>query len=282
MARMMLSLARIPQPRIGSFRFHDDGTITLTNRPLTCSIMRLENDGTPRTIQRDDTYLCVEPFLSDLSAFHDERFLSHPNAVYDERSCRGEMAARVLVRALAHHYIEREHRNGPFLLQLTDLHASNIFVDDQWNVTCLIDLEWICALPVEKLAVPYWLTGRAIDEIRGEDLARFNEIHEEYMGVVEEEEGNMAAAGHLSLAHVIRRTWESEAVWFWYSMTSINAMYPLITDHVCPRFSPALLSGGEELLSRFWAEDSATVVENKVAAYRQYVEDLERLFKSNT
>jgi hypothetical protein len=34
-----------------------------------------------------------------------------------------------------------QHRHGPFPLQLTDLHASNIFVDEDWNITCLIDLE---------------------------------------------------------------------------------------------------------------------------------------------
>ncbi|KAJ0127283.1 Uncharacterized protein HZ326_29615 [Fusarium oxysporum f. sp. albedinis] len=52
-------------------------------------------------------------------------------------------------------------------LQFTDLHASNIFVDEEWNVTCFVDLEWISALPVEMLAVPYWLTGCKIDEIEG-------------------------------------------------------------------------------------------------------------------
>lgn len=58
MARLTLSLANIPQPRIGSFQFHTDGTITLTNRPLLCSLIILENDGALRTIQRNETYTC--------------------------------------------------------------------------------------------------------------------------------------------------------------------------------------------------------------------------------
>lgn len=37
-ARIMLSLARVPQPRIGSFQFHDNGSISLTNWPLTCTM----------------------------------------------------------------------------------------------------------------------------------------------------------------------------------------------------------------------------------------------------
>jgi hypothetical protein len=40
-----------------------------------------------------------------------------------------------------HYYVKRERRNGPFYLQLTDLHASNIFVDENWNIAYLIDLE---------------------------------------------------------------------------------------------------------------------------------------------
>lgn len=169
-ARLTLSLARIPQPRIGAFQFHDDCTVTLSNRPLTCAIMMLENDGTPRTINKSNTYSCTESFVSDMITLHDKYFLSNPNAVYDAGDCRGQMAARTLLRAVSHHYVKQEFRNGPFLLQLSDFHASNIFVDEEWNITCLIDLEWVCAVPAEMLAVPYWLTGRAIDGLRREHL----------------------------------------------------------------------------------------------------------------
>lgn len=60
MARVMLSLTCIPQPRIGSFRFHGDGTIALTNRPLPYALVILENGGAPRTIPTDETYTCTE------------------------------------------------------------------------------------------------------------------------------------------------------------------------------------------------------------------------------
>ncbi|PNY25627.1 Uncharacterized protein TCAP_04425 [Tolypocladium capitatum] len=159
MARLILSLARIPQSRIGSFRFNNDCTITLTNRPLICSMIILENDGTPRTINEKDTYMCTEAFVADMLSLHENRFLSNLNAVIDEYDCRTQMADQTFLRALSHNYIKRERRNGPFLLQLTDFHASNIFVDEDWNITCLIDLEWMCFLPAEMIDVPYWVTG---------------------------------------------------------------------------------------------------------------------------
>jgi len=166
----MLSLARVPQARIGSFQFHDNGTVTLTNRPLSCSVMILENDGAPRTMSRDETFVCTDAFVSDMLTFYDYRFLSQPNAVYSDDDCRAQMAVKALLRVLSPRHVRRDLRSGPFALQLTDLHASNIFVDEEWNVPGLVDLEWICALPLEMLRAPYWMTGCAVDDIQGEEL----------------------------------------------------------------------------------------------------------------
>lgn len=116
---------------------------------------------------------------------------------------------KVLLRALAHHYVRRNERrnerNGPFFLQLSDFHASNIFVVDEWNVTCIIDLEWLCSLPVENLSVPYWITGRAIDGIKGGHLVEFEEAlgGGEFMEVFAEEEDKIEAEHGLSLTKIM-------------------------------------------------------------------------------
>lgn len=112
-ASIILSLARIPQPRIGSFQFNDDCTVTLTNRPLTCTTIILENEGTPRTIQKSDTYTSTEPFVSDMMTFHDNRLRSNPNAVYDASDCRNQMSQRAILRALSHYYIKSRTPQRP-------------------------------------------------------------------------------------------------------------------------------------------------------------------------
>ena len=114
MSRLMLSLANIPQPRIGSFQFNPDGTITLTNRPLPCSIIILENDGALRTIQRNATYTCTKPFVADMLALHENRFLSNPNAVYDAKDCRGQMAASALLTEAFKHLTMPYSRSRSF------------------------------------------------------------------------------------------------------------------------------------------------------------------------
>lgn len=237
--------------------------------------MILENDGAPRTIQRHDTYTSTEPFVADMLTFHDSCFLSNANAVYDEEDCRGQMAARTLLRALSHRYVRRERRDGPFLLQLTDLHPSNIFVDEEWNITCLLDLEWVCALPAEMLAVPYWLAGCGIDQIEGERLGEFDKVRQEFMQVFAEVECRMPAKCDLSLAQLMCRTWESKGVWFWYCIESVNAMYSLLTDHIAD-LSPK----AQEMLSEHWCDNSSEMVKRKVADHQRYLEELKRVFSA--
>ena len=280
MARLMLSLARIPQPRIGSFNFHNNGTITLTNRPLPCSIIILENNGAPRTISRNETYTSTEPFVADMLTFHDDFFLANPNAVSSMGDCLGQMAAKAMLRALSHHYVQRESRNGPFRLQLTDFHASNIFVDKDWNITCLIDHEWVCALPAEMLSVPYWLTGCAIDDITEENLREFEIVHREFLNIFEEEEVKMTPTNQPAMTRIMHDSWKSGAVWFWHCITSVNAAWSLFDDHIGPRFLP-LSTDSEGILSQYWCQGSILVARRKVAEREEYVKQLQVLFDEN-
>lgn len=154
MSQIILSLARVPHLRVGSFQFHSNGTIMLTNRPLSCEMMISESQGATRIIGNDSTFNCTDAFVSYTTTFHNHRYLNEPNTVYDEGDCRGQMAVKAVLRVLQHHHIKRELRNGPFLLQLIDLHQGNILVDEDGNVTGLVDLEWICTRLSEMFDVP--------------------------------------------------------------------------------------------------------------------------------
>ncbi|KAM7212978.1 hypothetical protein V8F06_011632 [Rhypophila decipiens] len=265
LAMLLVSLARVPQPRIGSFRFNDDCTVSLSNRPLTCSVMLWENSNMPRTIERDCTYSCANPYVSDLITSQDSMFLSAPNAAFDDEDCRGHMAARSLVRLLSHRFIKREHRYGPFPLQLTDVNTSNIYVDRDWNITCLIDLEWICALPVESLLVPHWLTGCAINKLSEPE---FDKMQREFIHAVQEEESKRTPVGHgFPLARTMEESWHPGVSWLWMAIHS-NAMYSLVWKHIYPRF-PVMADRGlaEAVLSGCWREDSAQVIRDKADHY---------------
>lgn len=106
MSRIMLSLARFPQPHIGSFRFNPSNcTITLTNRPLMCAMMIFEHSGTTRTIQPRQIYQNTDSFVSDILTLHDNHLLHDPHDLRNEDDARERIAIRTLLRAMSHHFV---------------------------------------------------------------------------------------------------------------------------------------------------------------------------------
>lgn len=281
-SRLLISISRVQLPRIGSWTFHNDGSISLSNRPLTCSIPILEQAGAPRAIQPKQTYTCVEPYVSDLLALHDGRFLAQPNAANDKRDCRFQMAVQASLRTISHHYYDRDLRDGPFVMQFSDLHARNILVDADWNITGLIDLEWICSRPAEMVDVPYWITGLGIDEVGDEEnIADYVRTREEFMGILEDEErkSGLRPEQNMCLSRIMRRSWESKSCWFTHCLDSVNAMYALFDQHLRPQFVDFdLTEKMEVLISRFWRQHSDELVAKKLEEKEQYLEELQKLF----
>lgn len=148
LARTILSLNKTPLPAIGSLTLNSQDCITLTNCPLTLQLQSLENEGVPTGIPRSCTYSTVEPYLLDLLSCHDNCISHQPNSIQDKDDGEQQLAALTMMRALLPTFTLRDYRNGPFVFTLTDLHQSNIFVDDNWNITSLIDLEWASSLPI--------------------------------------------------------------------------------------------------------------------------------------
>ena len=188
LSRIILSLGRIPLARIGSFTLDNTGVLSLTNRPLTLRLQELENGGIPIDIARGNTYTTVEPYILDLLAYHDSRLRDQPNSINDEPDCRAQMAAITGMRAVLPHFIDRGLRDGPFLFTLTDIHQTNVYVDEQWHIKRLIDLEWACSLPMQMQSPPYWLTSQAVDHLTGERFAEYDRVREEFMEAFQHEE----------------------------------------------------------------------------------------------
>jgi len=281
MAHIVLSLARLPQPRIGSFRLNlGDGTVALTNRPLTSTMMIFENSGAPRTMQPHQVYRNTDTFASDMLTMHDTYFLHYRHAVEDEEDARERMAIRMMLWAVMHHFILPDRRHGPFLPQLTDLHQSNIFVDQDWNVTCLIDLEWICALPVEMLHVPHWLTDGGLDTII-DDCEAFDEARRAFLAAMDVQTTTTPLAHDIPITHIMEESWVSKSVWFWGCITSINCWLFIFEDHIVPKFCAEKCTPFNfKQLSAFWKQDVDKIVQTKVEDEKRYQADLRALFSS--
>lgn len=279
MSRIMLSLSRFPQPHIGSFRFNpSNATITLTNRPLMCTTMIFENSGTPRTIRPDQIYHSTDSFVSETLTLYDNHLRHDPHAARDEDDARERIAIRTLLRVMSHHFVIRRYQNGPFLLQLTDFHQSNIFVDEGWNVTCLIDLEWLCALPAEMLSVPPWLANCSIDNVIDERYDQFDEARKIFLEVMDKEAQNIRQEHDIQVAGTMRDSWLSKGVWFWACLRSVNAWLFVFEDHILPRFSANKgLVVDLKQVSALWQDDVGQLVKAKVRDEAKYQDELQQL-----
>lgn len=180
---------KTPLSRIGSLTLDSNGVISLSNRPLNLYFHKLEDEGIPSGIPRQRTYGSVEPYLSDFLSFHDNKIRFQPNAIHSQEDAEMQIAALTGMRATMHRFIRTEYRDGPFFLTLTDMHRSNIFVDEQWNIQAVIDLEWACSQPVEMQLPPYWLTSRSVDDFTDpESIAELDGLLKEYFDIYAEEE----------------------------------------------------------------------------------------------
>lgn len=151
----MVSLSRVLQPRIGSWTIDNLDRLGLSNRPWFCHLHQVENWAIPSGINRNTTYTGADSLYLDLLSSHDNRLKYQLNAAFSDEDARAQAKDLVLMRALLHRFTTR-HQNAPFVMQLTDLHTSNIFVDKDWNIEHITDLEWVCSLPIGMLLPPYW------------------------------------------------------------------------------------------------------------------------------
>ncbi|KAL2364138.1 hypothetical protein RJZ56_002957 [Blastomyces dermatitidis] len=147
LAKIILTLSHRPLPKIGSFTIDNDGFLRLENRPLAAAKSTIvENEETPLDIPRDRVYPTVDSDVNGILSVHDSYLRYQPNSLACVADCVTQMSALSMMRALSARFLEPGLNHGPFYLSLTDLHASNIHIDDDWNIKYLIDLEWaICA-----------------------------------------------------------------------------------------------------------------------------------------
>ncbi|CAM1501698.1 Fc.00g036820.m01.CDS01 [Cosmosporella sp. VM-42] len=278
LSQMMLRLAKIPLPKIGSWTMDDRGDLKLTNRPLTLLLHQLENAEISTEIPRDRTYTSVEPYLLDLIACHDNRIRYQPNSIHNEGDGESQLAALTAMRAVLPKFTDRQFREGPFVYSLTDLHRGNIFVDDDWNITNITDLEGACSRPIEMLGPPDWLSGRTLEDI-GFHLDEYASLHDEFVDVLEKEE--LAQYESNTNATIMRASWSTGKYWYSHALDSPTTLLALFVAHIQPRFAKLRAPARAEfshMLMPLWDMDSQGFISSKVTEQEQYIDQLRRLY----
>ena len=277
LARVALSMNAIPQLRIGSLSLQHDDTISLSNRPLNLYMHMAENDGVPSGIPRQRTYVGMDSYLSDLLSLQDSKLREQPNAMLDIEDGRRQMAAIVALRATMHHFIDPDFRQGPFFLTLNDLHQNNIFVDEEWNISTIIDLEWAHTLPAEMQTPPYWLTSKAVDGFKQlSHLQEYEETLEEYLAVYKDEE--IKRNGSTTQAALQRKTWQTGSFWYFNAVSIPKAMYNLFNRHIQPMFNMDHpdMQIFDDVFYWYWGLQASSLIDRKLEAREAYINILRK------
>ena len=281
MARISVSMNRTPLPRIGSLSFASTGVVTLSNRPLDMHFQMFENEGVPSGIPRQRTYSSMESYMSDFLGSHDNKLLHQPNAIHDQKDGEMQLAALTALRATMHSFItDPDHRDGPFYYTLTDLQQNNIFVDNDWNIQTVIDLEWTQSLPLEMQLPPYWLTSRSVDGFKdAESISELGNVFNEYFDAYEAEE--MARNGAVLHTPVMRRVWETGSFWYYQAVKVPKGMYNIFNRHVQPLFNKEHCSESvfDNVFYWYWGVGAQELIEKKLRDKENYVAQIKEVFE---
>jgi hypothetical protein len=184
-------------------------------------------------LRQDRTYTSAEPFVHDMLRYQDNRMRHQPNSILSEKDGIYQLSALVGLRSLLLRFWDRSS-SGSFVLDLADMHQSNIFVDEDWNVTRLIDLEFAPVCPVQMVDIPSWLSGRGVDELDGPNLNEYKVLYDEFVDILEQEETVNQLANTYSQG--LRERWITGMFWYNLALRSINAFPAIFKQHLQPRF----------------------------------------------
>ncbi|KAF2756136.1 hypothetical protein EJ05DRAFT_512686 [Pseudovirgaria hyperparasitica] len=277
LAKIMLSLASVPLPRIGSWTMDDRGVISLTNRPLLDLTLLWSRHRIPTDIPRNMTYSSTQPFVHDLLTLQDTRMRYQLNSILSITDGLYQLSALTALRSLISRFWDHHTRNGPFVLTLADLHQSNILVDDEWNITRLIDFEFAPVRPVQMNHVPYWLSDKGVDQLAGPDLDEYKALYDEFLTVLEREE---IEGQHSSMySQKLREDWDTGRLWFSMALGSINAFPAIFEQHLQPKFYTEFEMDPEgKALANLWDTNVFDFIDKKLEDQKRYKEEVHKIF----
>lgn len=218
-------------------------------------------------------------------------FSASAQFIKSTRDCAYQLSVLSGMRTLFQAIFNRTFRRGPFVFSFTDLHQSNIFVDAEWHITCLVDLEWTCTRPIEMFQPPHWFTDKSVDQM---DSTEYEEIRQEFMGSLrKEEEGILSATptatvagSQLSLSEIMEQSWETGAFWYPLALSSPSGIFWVFTKHIQSRFFEDLerdVREEYELVMPFLFDQKATrIAARKLDDKKEYDKKLRRAFGDNS
>ncbi|MCJ1476754.1 hypothetical protein MMC13_005423 [Lambiella insularis] len=267
-SQFMIHLAQVQHHHIGSPTLTEVGEIQITNRPLFLRLQWLENEDIETNIARDKTYNSTLSYWLDLLTGHDNRLRYQPNSMTDEEDGKKQMATLQILRERLHHLLDSSADERGYCLTITNPTKANFFVNEEWHITAIIDLDGACFWPIEMLHPPMWLTNKTIDEIVGEEEQRFELERTKFMNIFREEERVLCKS---RLSDQMDLSWRRGSCWCGIILGNTTAAYNLIRDHFIPLFHDLRdFDETYESKAKAWTEDSDKFIQRKLDDLHEY------------
>ncbi|RDL33120.1 uncharacterized protein BP5553_08559 [Venustampulla echinocandica] len=170
LADIFIQLRHCEFPHIGSLTLDpiDDRTpIFVHNRALSIDINDHELEGLSPTsiIGPSKIYRTAIDYIYAQTQLLFNQFDKQQNSVYSEADARYHLYGLHQFRSILMGWLRREYNEGPFILMHGDFRTANILVDQNLNITGVLDWEWSRTVPVQMFLPPTWLRGGDIRDL---------------------------------------------------------------------------------------------------------------------
>lgn len=96
------------------------------------------------------------------------------------------------------------------------------------------------------------------------------------------EEDKMEIEHDISLTATINDIWNSQRVWFWYTMnTGSTTLYPIVKTYIYSKFPEADIGKNEKCFSALWRPDARDIMRKKRKDYNGYICDFTELVEEH-
>ncbi|KID95712.1 SET domain protein, partial [Metarhizium majus ARSEF 297] len=179
-----------------------------------------------------------------------------------------------------HRLIRPEYGDRPFCITLADLHQSNIFVNEQWNIQSIINLKWTFEKPIEMQVLPYWFTSKPVDGFYDADAtAEYDAIVDEYPRIYTAEEKRKNDV--ITEASMKPHIWKSGSFWYFYAVSVSKVMHNfLFNRHIQPLFNKehSKLSIFDKAFFWYWGENVTETIRTKLKDEEEYLKRVTEAF----
>jgi len=236
LADILLELNNHHFEHIGALSLDESGDWTLSRPPINSPTALLKLDGVE--IRMNTTFsTSIDFFLAQYDHIW-RRYTDQRNSVYHEEDAREKYVRLQLFKQLLPTFNVPELNHGPFTLMHSDLHQSNILVDENLAITAILDWEWACVLPIQISCLPpICVSLKRPTEVEPKEYSQWLRSVKSWVEIYERKESQLMTktpvAGLMKESLRNRKFWFAHAIMdpYWFEYIFDDHIYSYAFDH---------------------------------------------------